>query len=77
MAGALLPNVMPGTLLWTGQPWPANPNVAYFADETVNAPSGSAAKAGSEPWLAPLMGDRRPAPGDDLLGPVRRRRPDS
>ena len=36
-AGALLPNVTPSDSLWDGHPSPANINVAYVADETVNS----------------------------------------
>lgn len=36
-AGALLPNVTPSGSLWNGHPSPANVNVAYIADETVNS----------------------------------------
>jgi hypothetical protein len=35
--GSLLPDVTPSSPLWDGHPSPANLNVAYVADETVNS----------------------------------------
>ncbi len=35
--GQLLPPVVPGSTFWNGHPSPANLNVAYVADETVNS----------------------------------------
>jgi len=35
--GALLPNVTPSSSFWNGHPSPANLNVAFVADETVNS----------------------------------------